>query len=189
MIKNFFFFNIFIIIHSLNIFNLTENYSNGNFKNIFLDDEYFFINTDKYLYKSLISNGLNTEIKTLNYSENSSIIFIPELDIFVAACTKDFFIGIINSTLLDYIETYNDDKNNFQENENKCKLYYFSNENKHNVFLAKHQSYYLYEINETSKKINSNQTINIQNVFNIKIFSLFKNENFLFFSSFYNSTK
>ena len=59
MIKSFLFFNFFIFINSLNVFNLTQNYSKGDIKNIILKDEFFFINTDKYLYKSLVSNGLN----------------------------------------------------------------------------------------------------------------------------------
>ena len=191
MIKSFLFFNFFIFIHSLNVFNLTQNYSKGDFKNIILKDEFFFINTDKFLYKSLVSNGLNMGHKiSLNYSENSSIIFISELDILVAACTKDFFIGIINSSL-NYIEIYNDEKNHFLEDENKCNLYYyFSNENVHYLFLIKNKNFYFYKINDTSKKFYSNQTSNFQNEdFNVTNFALFNYENLFYFSLFYNSTE
>ena len=136
MLKKLFYFYLFYLINSLKINNITHEYSEGVFKNAILKKgaEYFFANTADNLYKSSTLDGSKINSFSLNFSDNSSFIYVSELDIFIAACTKDFLLAIIDSSSKIHIIF----KENIIKNyspvqeliaENKCNLlYYFSNE-------------------------------------------------------------
>jgi hypothetical protein len=136
MLKKLFYFYLFYLINSLKINNITHEYSEGVFKNAILKKgaEYFFANTADNLYKSSTLDGSKINSFSLNFSDNSSFIYVSELDIFVAACTKDFLLAIIDSSSKIHIifkDNIIKDYSPVQKLivENKCNLlYYFSNE-------------------------------------------------------------
>ena len=185
MLKKLFYFYLFYLINSLKINNITHEYSEGVFKNAILKKgaEYFFANTADNLYKSSTLDGSKINSFSLNFSDNSSFIYVSELDIFIAACTKDFLLAIIDSSSKIHIIF----KENIIKNyspvqeliaENKCNLlYYFSNEDGEENFnlifsipIKEEPKFkYLFLFLNLNEYLNSHTTGNIIEFNNLKI--------------------
>ena len=183
MIK-FVFLYLFIIINSSNIFNITEYYSSGKFKNVILNNDFFYINTNESMYKSYISKGIPINSISLKFSEKSSIINIINLDIFIVACSPDYFLRIIDSNL-NIIDGFNE--SNLQI-EYKCNLLYYIENNEHYLILSyinKETVYfYTFNINESSKNLYNKQSMSVTITYpHEPYFDLFKIKN-NFYSSF-----
>ena len=140
-------FNLYLFIHinSYNLINLTQNYSKkSEFKTAIFKKEsnFFFVNTIDKIYKSSTLDGSIISNISLNFSDNSSIIYIPKKNIFVSSCTKDYFLGIIYSnsnTKIIVKENKIEGISNELKVENKCNLLYNNlneNDEKFNVIFA-----------------------------------------------------
>ena len=172
MLKILFFFFLFLLINSLKLIDITQNYTKSKFKNAFLKNgsEVFFANNADNMYKSSTLDGSKINSFSLNFSDNSSIIYVSELDAFIVGCTKDFFLAIIDSTSKIHIII----KENKFENlsiydisvENKCNLlYYFIEEedgkkNFNLLFSIPMKDFYNKEFNYKFFILNLNQYLN-----------------------------
>ena len=196
MIKILLFIVLYNFIDSVNLYNLTNQYNNSNeFINAFSNNESknFFSNSMNNLYKSNILDGSQIKNISINFIDNSSIIYVSKLDIFASACTKEYFLGTIDSNL-NNINIFNDNNESIFINlkdESKCDLLYYSSNEKHYfvLILIENKLLYIFNFNESTKNLEYKEKVYLvkQDFVYEPYFNLINNKDHFFFSFLVNS--